>query len=276
MTDANSHQSTAPSTMTRADTTTRADTSRIRVGLAVVAALGLTSAAVVGTQLGDADALDGSLDAIAYTRAQALDEAAADRSSGEVIRLTSSNTAGDTDDVAADGGEDDGFIPSSDEVADTVGDIVSTVGDRLVDVGECILEFLPAVFSGSADNAGTSSDEAAGSVCADLLPTAADFGALDLSGVDLDALDVADVDLGSLDPTELGLPTDFDLGDIDLGELTDVELPDLGEFDTQVGDLDIGSEVLDVISDVADEVVEFFEELPGNVSDRFDGLFGRD
>jgi hypothetical protein len=266
MTDANPHQNTTP------NITTRASTIRLRVGLALVAAVGLTSAAIVGSQLGDAAALDGSLDAVPYTRAQALDEAATNRSSGEVIQLTSNASALDATEQRDDG---DGIIPSSDEVADTVGEIASTVGDSLPDVGRCILELLPDVFSGSSDTTSDVVDDAT-SACADLLPSADDFGAIDLGAFDLSDIDFGAIDMGGVDPTDVGLPGGFDVTDIDLSELADVELHDVSDLDTQFDDLDISSEVLDVVADVADEVVDFFKELPGNVRDRFDGLFGSD
>lgn len=246
---------------------------RTGIGVLAVAALGLASAGLIITQLGDSnDELSGSLNGVPYALAQAVDDAEADRAASEVIQLTSiSDTI--TEDEA-----DDNVVPGIDEVADTVGDIASTVGDKLIEVGKCVLDWLPDVFS---ESTGTDTVEPADiddvAPCSDLLPNAGDFGGIDLEVFDLADIDLDTLDLGDLDPSDLGLPADFDLGDIDLGELGDFELPDLGDLDAtdlDLSEIDFGTEVLEVVSDVADDIVEFFEELPGDLSDRFDSLFG--
>jgi hypothetical protein len=245
---------------------------RTRIAILTVAALGLAGAAAMTTQLDDSNSLDGSLNGVPYALAQAVDEAEASRASTEVIRLDTDASAGAGPAGAA---SDDSILPTAEEISDTISDIASTVGDTLAAVGECLLEQLPAVFSsGAATDTTVEGTASAASACADLLPGPADVGAIDLGALDLTALDLADLDVSGLDElatTDLGLPSDFDLGDIDLTELTD-ELADIADLD--LAELDVGGEVLDVVSDVADEVVEFFEELPGNVRERFDGLFG--
>lgn len=237
------------------------------IGVIAVAALGLASAGIITSQLGSTDnSLTGSLNAVPSALEQALDEAEATRAPTEIIRLTSASAD------AAD--SDDSIIPSTDEVVDTVGDIASTVGNTLIEVGKCLLDQLPDVFSSSGD--GTPTDAADASTCTDLLPTADDFGAIDLSVLDLADLDLTDIDLGDFDPADLGLPTDFDLRDVDLDELGSYELPDIADLDFEFNQIEFGNDVLDVVGNVADQVIEFFEELPGNLRDRFDGLFASD
>lgn len=250
-------------------TVSTASSKRTLIGVIAVAALGLASAGIITSQLGSTDdTLTGSLNAVPSALERALDEAEASRASTEVIQLTSASA--DVDST----GDDDSIIPTTDEVVDTVGDIASTVGTTLIEVGKCFLEQLPDVFSSSSEDMPT--DTATVSTCIDLLPSADDFGAIDLSVLDLNDVDLTDIDLGNFDPADLGLPTDFDLSDVDLGELNNFELPDLADFDGEFDKVDFGSEVLDVVSDVADQVVEFFEELPSNLRERFDGLFGSD
>ncbi len=270
---------TSPSKTPLTDSTT--STTRTTIGVFAVAALGLAGAGLLTTQLADSDAsLSGSLNGVPYALAQAVDEAEANRAATEVIQLTSISDAGGDE-----SGSDDNIMPLVDEVTDTVGDIAATVGDKLIEVGKCLLDQLPDVFS-SANETG-SVDAAVASPCADLLPGADDFGGVDLSLLDLDDLDLSTIDLstidldsleiGDFDPADFGLPTDFDLSDIDLGGLSDFELPDIGDLETSdldLGNVEFGTEVLEVVSDVTEQVIEFFEELPGDLRDRFDGLFG--